>query len=333
MDQIHPIFIVGSSRSGTTMMNRILGLNNDVLALNELHYFGVVMDPYGYDENLESEQAVNYGASLISKINNGTWTKSPSNSDKKLAMELFERSKNSTYLSVYSTVLNYFSCINNRKFVIDQTPKNIFYIRRLLALYPNAHAINMVRDPRAVLCSQRNRWKIGNLGAEVPIYQLLRTLVNYHPVSTSILWKKSVNVGLKIEDHPRAMTVNFDSLLQNPDIIISNLCKFIGVDYSSKMLQVPNIGSSNMMHDGNKKGIVSKVADSWKTSLPKGEIFICELITRNEMQRLGYKPISHKIWALYTFGSLFRLPFHLIGMFLVNPKFVRKQLQAMLRSE
>lgn len=32
------IFIVGSSRSGTTMLNRMLGQNDNVEALNELHY-------------------------------------------------------------------------------------------------------------------------------------------------------------------------------------------------------------------------------------------------------------------------------------------------------
>ena len=34
------IFIVGSSRSGTTMMGRILGLNSNVFTFRELHFFG-----------------------------------------------------------------------------------------------------------------------------------------------------------------------------------------------------------------------------------------------------------------------------------------------------
>ena len=34
------VFIVGASRSGTTMLNRILGNHRAVAGLNELHYFG-----------------------------------------------------------------------------------------------------------------------------------------------------------------------------------------------------------------------------------------------------------------------------------------------------
>ena len=36
------IFIVGSSRSGTTMMGRILGKHPDVFTFKELHFFGTI---------------------------------------------------------------------------------------------------------------------------------------------------------------------------------------------------------------------------------------------------------------------------------------------------
>ena len=36
------IFVVGSSRSGTTMMGRILGNHKDIFTFNELHFFGAI---------------------------------------------------------------------------------------------------------------------------------------------------------------------------------------------------------------------------------------------------------------------------------------------------
>ena len=36
------IFVVGSSRSGTTMMGRILGSHTDIFTFNELHFFGTI---------------------------------------------------------------------------------------------------------------------------------------------------------------------------------------------------------------------------------------------------------------------------------------------------
>ena len=57
------IFIIGNSRSGTTMLSRILGLNKDIYTFQEIHFFErmiasnklndtiiVIID--GYHENL-----------------------------------------------------------------------------------------------------------------------------------------------------------------------------------------------------------------------------------------------------------------------------------------
>ncbi len=38
------VFVAGASRSGTTMLNRILGQHPSICAMNELHYFGDLFD-------------------------------------------------------------------------------------------------------------------------------------------------------------------------------------------------------------------------------------------------------------------------------------------------
>ena len=42
MSNTKQIFVVGSSRSGTTMMGRILGNHSDVFTFKELHFFGTI---------------------------------------------------------------------------------------------------------------------------------------------------------------------------------------------------------------------------------------------------------------------------------------------------
>ena len=39
------LFVVGNSRSGTTMMGRILGNHPDVFTFGELHFFGQLWSP------------------------------------------------------------------------------------------------------------------------------------------------------------------------------------------------------------------------------------------------------------------------------------------------
>ena len=38
------IFVVGNSRSGTTMMSRILGLHSSIFTFSELHFYGRLFD-------------------------------------------------------------------------------------------------------------------------------------------------------------------------------------------------------------------------------------------------------------------------------------------------
>ena len=42
MTKSRQIFIVGSSRSGTTMMGRILANHKDIFTFKELHFFGTM---------------------------------------------------------------------------------------------------------------------------------------------------------------------------------------------------------------------------------------------------------------------------------------------------
>ena len=53
---------------------------------------------------------------------------------------------------------------NYRTIPCDQTPRNVFYIADILELYPEARIINMIRDPRDVLLSQKRKWKRRFLG-------------------------------------------------------------------------------------------------------------------------------------------------------------------------
>ena len=47
MSNTQQIFIVGSSRSSTTMMGRILGNHNQIFTFKEIHF----LEPYGQEVN------------------------------------------------------------------------------------------------------------------------------------------------------------------------------------------------------------------------------------------------------------------------------------------
>ena len=76
----------------------------------------------------------------------------------------------------------------------------------------------MVRDPRAVILSQRGKWTVAKkLG--LPLKEIIRSFFNYHPITMSILWNKAISAGFSSEKNtviPRFTPSSLRNLLIIP---------------------------------------------------------------------------------------------------------------------
>lgn len=333
MEEFSPIFIVGSSRSGTTMMNRILGKHIEVSAQNELHYLGKIWDPNQPIQPISRSKALYAASSLIMHIRRGFWDGEVNADERSAAEELIDSRSEWNYLDIYRAVLAKERRIGT-KFVIDQTPLNVLYVGKILEYFPDARIIHMVRDPRAVLYSQRNRWKKKWLGASnMPISNVLRVLGNYHPYTLTKLWNRAAYTAYKYDGNKRYMLVVFEKLTSQPSAVVDAICNFLGLKFDPAMLLVPQVGSSNRTHDPSKMGISSDVVDAWMGRLPKGDIYVCEKVAAEAMNKFGYAHVSKASWMVYTLGPVLRFPLHLIASMIFNPKLVYVQIKALVNKK
>ena len=329
LDTFSPIFIVGSSRSGTTMMNRVLDNHENVSALNELHYLGDIWDISKPMEPILREEALDAASVLIMHIRRGLWAGRVSAEEEIHAEEILATRTYWTHQDIYQEVLKAESDYG-RKFITDQTPRNVFFVDKILELFPGARIIHMIRDPRAVLYSQRNRWKKKWLGASsMPMRNVLRVLCNYHPYTFSRLWRKSAHIALKHKNGDRYKVVVFEQFVSQPESVARDICQFLDLEFHVEMLSVPQVGSSNKIHDYGKNGITADVVNVWKCNLPKGDVYICETVVSDLLKEFGYNYISRKNWIFCTIGSLLRFPFHILGSMLLNPKVIYVQIKAL----
>ena len=333
IDDFRPLFIVGNSRSGTTMLGRILGNHPDIYKFNELHFFEQLWNPEGSKTFLSNKDAEFLAAQLLAIQRDGYLSKKDKFRYLKEAKTIIDLNRKKTlYIAdVFKFFLQYETNKNGRRIPCDQTPRNVFYIREILQLYPNAQIINIIRDPRDVLSSQKNKWRRRYLGASnIPLTEALRSRINYHPVTISKLWNSAINAAQKFNREQRVHFIYFEKILENPRENIQELCKLLKIPFYKNMLEIPRVGSSQVSDSPKKKGINSKIASSWKRKgrLTNEEIYLCQLINKSDLLDHNYPIIDVYPNKIKLTLSLMILPLQLAIAFVINLKRMRNKISA-----
>ena len=125
-----PIFVLGMPRSGTTLVEQLIGGHPDVVAGGELSIIGSFIDDF-------------------IKTNGGT-SQFPASSEGLVFSQIEEWSE------IYSAKLS--KIANGAHYVIDKTPFNYNYLWLIQLMYPAAKIIHCIRDNRDVglSCFQQN---------------------------------------------------------------------------------------------------------------------------------------------------------------------------------
>ena len=319
------VFVVGNSRSGTTMMGRILGKHPSVYTFGELHFFGQLCAPPFSSESRKEE--IEKVASQLHCIQREGY-RTHGNPRRFLGeAQAFLESLTiypKTQAALFEAFLHHGAAENGGIIPCDQTPRNVFYIADILEIYPKARIINMIRDPRDVLLSQKRKWKRRFLGgSDMPIKETFRDWMNYHPITISHIWRTAVNAAEQFLQHERVTSIYFEELLAQPEATVKRLCGFVGVTYRREMLQIPQVGSSVAEDQPQELGINPHRTHSWHSDttggeLSSAEIYLNQTITAALMKKHNYNPVSIRPNLIDLMLHLLTFPVKLVGAFLFN---------------
>jgi len=285
------IFIVGNSRSGTTLTSNILKSHPQVYGFGEIHFFEQLWKPEDSIE-LDWQDAVKLGARLLGIARESRLLlNKPERYDEEASLMLAENeNKQMSHVNVYKAFLLYETTRHGKQIPCEQTPRYIFYLKEILQLFPDARVIVLARDPRDILLSQKNKWKqYWSSNDGIHIKEMLRTWSNYHPVLLSQMWKQAMRAASHFSNDSRVKWVYFEDLVKNSEQVVTEVCDFLGLDFDKKMLEVPASRSTLAKNDNSSKGVSSAPIARWKNKLPDTDIFWCQKIAREQMEDLGYE--------------------------------------------
>ena len=317
-----PFFIVGNSRSGTTLVSRILKNHPDIHVLNETHVFDEFAAEKQRFQDLKESEIFKMINSMLTIQRKDYYRKSEYEEFPEEACAIlaaFRQHPDQTFGALNKLFFDHEAAKNGKSRSGDQTPRHVFNIDEIFLLYPEAKIIHMVRDPRAVLFSQKKKWTSG-LRRKQPFFEIIRTFINYHPITMSILWGRAVNAGLKAASRygpERVKTIFFEAFVMTPEDHTRNLCEFIGESFYPGMTEVDVELSASSENEG-KKGVARSIAGQWKNKLSETEVYFCERYAGETMAKTGYTLTGAKPDKPHWAGYLAWLPLHLGISFLMN---------------
>lgn len=161
-------------------------------------------------------------------------------------------------------------------FWVDHTPSNVEYLTTLFSIFPQAKAIHLVRDGRAVASSV------------IPL--------DWGPVNISTAaswWKGKIVYGLAAEAAfpNRVLRIRYEDLLADPKIQLDRVQKFLHLPIEDLSVKKPQFKIPKYTEDQHRlvgQPPDPKRADAWQLEMPSRAIETFEYLTGELLSYLGY---------------------------------------------
>lgn len=299
------IFVVGVSRSGTTLMRRILGKHSRIAIADENHFLGHLLPSQGVRHalrragDLRDDAAVGRVVDLIysdefqggSRLRDSSpfwrWiAKRVPRDDLERRLLEGERSER----GVFTAVLRSYSDRRRKAIFGEKTPAHIRWADTLLEWYPTARIVHMVRDPRAVYRSELKR---RNARPESLPYRWLvrapRLMRSFILLEVAWAWAGAVTHHRTLaRRYPTSYRiVRFEDLVQAPEAELERLCRFLGVSPEPAMLDQKVVSVGDRL---GETGFDAGAADRWRTSITAGEMRWLGRLLGRRLAEMGYPP-------------------------------------------
>lgn len=298
------IFIVGVSRSGTTLMRRVLEGSSKVAICGENHFMGHLIESEGVRQQLrrrfgerpadvEARRLVDFiydgGLARASRLRGMSrqwrWTIRHVPRDLFLARYL---ASDRSPRALFEIMLRTYADHSQKPIMGEKTPAHIRHVDELLEWFPGGRVVHMLRDPRAIYVSELRRRRSDALSTP---YRVLRSvpplLTLFVALQTTAVWLESVRLLERYRRRypDRYLAVRFEDVVAAPEREIGRVCDFIGIPPEAAMFKQVVVSRGHAL---GAAGFDAGAADRWRGEIgPIGRHWFGAWLG-TPMRRLGY---------------------------------------------
>ncbi|MCG8612125.1 MAG: sulfotransferase [Pseudomonadales bacterium] len=279
MNAYKKVFIVGVGRSGTSLLHSMLTSNSKIALPPETSFLrryliaGKVSRIYR-ENGLKGLKMMIETDRCFVALDNGT--------KKRLLSKLACRTAISDR-DFYSDFLTSYAEQEGKLCFGDKDPRTVEFLPVLYNLWPDAHVIHIIRDPRDILVSKKSaKWSRHR-------NPLLHILANAAQLKLGRYYGKKL-FGSRYHE------LFYEDLLAEPEQCLQTICDLLDIEFEEQMLDFSQAAKKITRHDelSWKKEtfgpLLHNNQNKWLSALSPQEITICEAVCKEVM---ALRPYEH----------------------------------------
>jgi hypothetical protein len=283
--RVAPFFIVGSSRSGSTLLRLMLASHSRIAIPSETWYLTALIEKFPFDRLLQENEITDAIAVMTSHY---TWPD--------MGLDAAELRRRVADLSgvrlrdLVEIVYRWHMEVEGKSRWGDKTPAYIEIVPPLAAMFGDAKFIHLIRDGRDVAKSfQRQGWH----GPWMHGY--------------TREWLRAAELDMKLSKtvlNERILRVLYEDLVLYPEATLRRICAFIDESFEAQMLQwhakvadaIPV--REKRFHSGLGKDMSPSDVSRWKREMTSREIFVAEALIGARLSHFGYeRRYRSRLWS------------------------------------
>ena len=279
-----PIFVIGSGRSGTTMLRLMLNRHTSLRIPRESWFIMPLIEELPPHQTLVDSQRERAFQIIRSHSRWPDWECD----DDRLRDAVFSHG-DVTLAGLIDSVFRKCCGMGGAQRWGDKTPKYSLYAQKLAEIFPDAVFIHMIRDARDVYLSMKLAGWFGGSARRIGKYWCSTTC-------SALALRKSSPL--------RYVEVHYENLVREPEAQLRHICKAIGESFEPAMLTfyesavMETAPWEKSLHSKTRRPPRRDDLERWKKELSAYQIFLIESVVSNTMIDVGQTPHFGPMWRL-----------------------------------
>ncbi|MDL2272722.1 sulfotransferase, partial [Desulfovibrio sp. OttesenSCG-928-I05] len=106
---------------------------------------------------------------------------------------------------------------HKKQFLLEKTPRHVRHLDTILNHIPKSYVIIMFRNPLDTIGSLKRR--------------------GYNFLAAAERYIFDNNAALQYKDHPKVLTVKYEDMIESPQNILQQICKFLNIAYEEQIFE------------------------------------------------------------------------------------------------